>query len=129
MTGAPWDTPGGDPLGDIQRLAAHRDPGYLHRSDGSWPPGEWVDLDPPPGEPDLDPASRAVARTPQVVEWTIGDALNFLHPCPPRRTIHRWLERMTPIGTRRLPQGGPEAKTYSAGDVMIRHRKWASRHG
>jgi hypothetical protein len=80
-----------------------------------------------PGEPDLDPASRAVARTPAPVQWTIGDALAFLHPCPPRRTVSRWLRHMDPIGERPLPQGGPPAATYSASEIMTRHARWARR--
>ena len=63
---------------------------------------------------------------PPEVEWTVGDALAFLHPQPPRRTLHRWLAAMSPIGSRPLPQGGPDAKTYSARAIMLRHRDWAN---
>lgn len=80
------------------------------------------------GEPSLDPASRAVARTPGAVDWTIGEALAFLRPQPPRRTLSRWLASIEPIGRRSLPQGGPEARTYPAAEIMIRHAAWAKRH-
>jgi hypothetical protein len=79
------------------------------------------------GEPPLDPASRAVARTPQPVDWTIGEALWFLHPRPPRRTVARWLKGLDPIGKRELPQGGPPARTYPAAEIMLRHATWVRR--
>ena len=60
--------------------------------------------------------------------WTIGDALQFLDPAPPRRTVSRWLKGLPAIGWRRLPQGGPSARTYRASDVMARHARWAKSH-
>jgi hypothetical protein len=61
--------------------------------------------------------------------WTIGDALSFLHPEPPRRTLSRWLAALTPVGERTLPQGGPPARTYPAKDVMRAHAAWVRRAG
>jgi YD repeat-containing protein len=73
------------------------------------------------------PAPR-VSRQPDT-EWTIGEALSFLDPQPPRRTISRWLSKLTPVGQAPLRQGGPLARTYRARDVMARHAQWAKNHG
>lgn len=69
-----------------------------------------------------------VSRQPDT-EWTIGDALTWLDPKPPRRTLSRWLERIPHLGLRQLPQGGPPARTYRARDVMTRHAEWAKSLG
>jgi hypothetical protein len=61
-------------------------------------------------------------------EWTIGDALRWLHPAPPRRTVSRWLREMTPVGRRRQANGGPPARTYSAAEIMRRHARWLPKH-
>lgn len=69
-------------------------------------------------------AVRAISR--QVFgDWTVGEALKFLDPAPPRRTLSRWLAGMPPVGSRKLPQGGPPAATYSIPEVMRRHARWA----
>jgi hypothetical protein len=59
--------------------------------------------------------------------WTIGDALRFLDPAPPRRTVSRWLRSIEPVGERALKQGGPPARTYPARSIMERHAVWASK--
>lgn len=69
-----------------------------------------------------------VSRQPDT-EWTIGDALTWLDPRPPRRTLSRWLRALTPLGWRTLPQGGPPARTYRAREIMQRHARWAKNHG
>lgn len=56
--------------------------------------------------------------------WTIGDALRFLDPKPPRRTLARWLTKIEPVGERKLKQGGPAARTYPAREIMQRHARW-----
>lgn len=57
--------------------------------------------------------------------WTVGDALQFLDPTPPRRTVARWLAGLQPIGVRALKQGGKPARTYLADEIMKRHARWA----
>ena len=80
-----------------------------------------------PMTPHRYPAPK-VSRQPDT-EWTIGDALTWLDPKPPRRTLSRWLKVMQPVGYRCLPQGGPPAATYYARQIMQRHAKWAKNHG
>lgn len=68
----------------------------------------------------------SVTRTWAPAEWTIGDALAWLHPCPPRRTLSRWLAKMAPIGERALATGGPLARTYAPGLIMKEHARWVA---
>ena len=63
----------------------------------------------------------------RLTSWTIGDALRFLDPVPPRRTLSRWLATLDPDGEADLPQGGPRARTYPAKAIMERHARWARR--
>lgn len=74
---------------------------------------------------DYGAGTETVHRSPP--EWTIGDALNWLDPCPPRRTLSRWLAVMTPVGRRRLKTGGPFVRTYDPAQIMRRHVTWARR--
>ena len=64
-----------------------------------------------------------VSRQPDT-EWTIGDALTWLDPLPPRRTLSRWLTKLEPVGLRAMPQGGPPVRTYRAREIMERHARW-----
>lgn len=122
MTGHPWDNPDANPPADVQRAA---------RLTGLDEELEPVPYAPPPADVEHRPhtvhrypkARRQVSRT----SWTIGDALRFLDPAPPRRTLSRWLRALTPDGTASLPQGGPPARTYPAKEIMARHARWASR--
>lgn len=57
--------------------------------------------------------------------WTIGDALRFLDPQPPRRTLARWLKAMPVSGEKVQRHGGPPAKTHRASEIMKRHADWA----
>lgn len=74
------------------------------------------------------PAPRPHRSRRSEAHWTIGDALKFLDPQPPRRTLSRWLNTLEQAGTRPLPQGGPPAATYPAAEIMQRHAKWVKRH-
>jgi hypothetical protein len=79
-----------------------------------------------------DPTSDPLADVQEFVRragpsWTIGEALRFLDPVPPRRTLSRWLKALEPDGSVPLPQGGPPAKTYPAAAIMERHARWVRR--
>lgn len=65
----------------------------------------------------------------QPLDWSIGEAMAFLDPRPPRRTLSRWLAGMDPIGWRNLPQGGPPARTYPVKQIMVRHAQWRKNLG
>lgn len=56
--------------------------------------------------------------------WSIGDALDFLKPPIPRRTLARRLARIEPVGLRASPQGGPDVRVYRATDVIKIHANW-----
>lgn len=59
--------------------------------------------------------------------WTVHDALGWLKPPPPRRTLARWLSKIEPLGIRKLPQGGPPARTYPPTPIMKEHARWVLR--
>lgn len=130
---APPQAPGADPWEGWVLLGATQD-GTLALPSGSL-------IEPGPGTLYAGPASSTmsfdldqlsaenlVAALTGETLWTIGDALQFLDPAPPRRTVSRWLAKLPAIGWRQLPQGGPPARTYRASDVMARHARWAKSH-
>jgi hypothetical protein len=62
-----------------------------------------------------------------VEHWTIGDALAFLDPPIPRRTLARLLKQLPPIGLVPSRRGGPLVHTYRPEDVMRVHAHWVRR--
>lgn len=105
------------------RVAApNPDPGYLYErvAGPGWPEDQWVAL----GTTD-DAGQKRVSGSD--AHWTIGDALLFLDPAPPRRTLARWLKAMPRTGERAQRHGGPPAPTHSAADIMRKHAAWAKR--
>lgn len=86
---------------------------------------EELDLLPRYQEPKK-PRSQSLKNRPGE-SWTIGDALHFLDPTPPRRTLSRWLTKIESDGDRKIKHGGPPAKTYPARAIMEQHARWARR--
>lgn len=60
-------------------------------------------------------------------EVTIGQALAYLDPPIPRRTLARLLSQLEPVGTAVIKHGGPPAKTYKLSDVAHAHADWSKR--
>lgn len=67
------------------------------------------------------------ARVPHDPTLTIGEALEYLRPKIPRRTLARILAGLTPAGSKPVKHGGPPAKTYLLTEVARVHADWARR--
>lgn len=58
---------------------------------------------------------------------TVSEALDFLDPPIPRRTLERRLARHTPLPDMRRPNGrGRPAHAYAAQVIMQEHAQWAT---
>lgn len=59
--------------------------------------------------------------------WSIGEALAFLSPPIPRRTLSRKLAGIEVAGSRPGEHGGPTVRLYRVGDVMQLHAAWCAK--